>query len=146
MPRILILYYSASGNTRKMAEAVAEGIRSIGGVEVDVKYYVNVEDLAGYDAIVIGAPTYNHDLPLEISMVFREASARNVDLKGKIGAAFGSYGWSGEAPNLVLEIMERKFEMQIIRPPLLVRYAPGSADLEKCKALGMEIAKRVLSK
>lgn len=145
MPRVLVLYYSASGNTEKMAKAVAEGVRAA-GVEVDVKYYVLAEELANYDAIIVGAPTYNHSMPLEISNIFREAAAKNVNLKGKIGAAFGSYGWSGEAPQQVLEIMEKKFEMQTIKPPLLVKYTPGQVDLERCRALGREIANRLLGK
>ena len=37
---------------------------------------------------------------------------QGISLKGKVGAVFGSYGWSGEAPKLILEIMKYKFEMQ----------------------------------
>lgn len=145
MAKVLVLYYSASGNTRRMAEAVADGVRAA-GVDVDLEYHVDAEDLANYDAIVVGAPTYNHNMPLEISGIFKEAAAKNVNLRNKIGGAFGSYGWSGEAPNLVLEVMEKRFEMRVIRPPILARYAPGRAELEKCRELGREIAEKILGK
>jgi flavorubredoxin len=52
-------------------------------------------------------------------------------LKGKIGAAFGSYGWSGEAPRLVLEILKNKFEMEVVEPPLLIKYTPDNDGLER---------------
>lgn len=59
---------------------------------MDVKFRLDASELVDYDAIVIGAPTYNHDMPLEIKKLFKNAAVKNVNLKGKIGAAFGSYG------------------------------------------------------
>ena len=50
--------------------------------------------------------------PIDFKNLFEEAAVKGISLKGKIGAAFGSYGWSGEAPKLILEIMKNKFEMQ----------------------------------
>lgn len=143
MPKVLIFYYSRTGNTEKMASAIAEGLRTVEGVEVDVKFYLDASELANYDAIVIGAPTYHHDMPLEIKRLFENAAVKNVNLKGKIGAAFGSYGWSGEAPRLALEIMENKFGMQVIKPPLLIRYSPDQTGLEKCRELGRNVADKV---
>jgi flavorubredoxin len=124
MPKILVLYYSRTGNTEKMAKAVAEGARLVSGVEVELTYHATPEQLKEFDAIVIGTPTYHHDTTVDIKMLFEEAAEKNIDLKGKVGAAFGSYGWSGEAPRLVLEIMKNKFEMDVTEPPLLIRYAP----------------------
>jgi len=123
-----------------MAEAVAEGASRVEGVEVELKRSVNPEELADYDAIVIGVPTYNHRTPL-VDKLLEELAIRNVNLKGKIGAAFGSYGWSGEAPRLVLEVMKNKFEMNVIEPPLLVRYSPDEVGLKKCLEFGENIAK-----
>ena len=106
MFKILVLYYSRTGNTEKMAKAVTEGAKAAGKVQVDMNYFVEAEDLGDFDAILVGAPTYHHDLPIDIKMLFEEAAARTINLKGKQGAAFGSFGWSGEAPKLVLEIMK----------------------------------------
>ena len=146
MQKILILYYSRTGNTRKMADAVAEGARAVQGVEVELKYYATPEELADFDAVVVGIPTYHHDMTIDVKKLFEEAAVKNVNLKGKTGAAFGSYGWSGEAPRLVLEIMKNKFGMDIIEPPLLVKYAPDQAELEKCRKFGREIAERLIPK
>jgi len=144
MPKILILYYSRTGNTKKMAEAVAEGAKAVQGVQVEVSYYVSVEELSGYDAVLVGVPTYHHDMTLNIKRLFEEAAEKGVSLRGKIGAAFGSYGWSGEAPRLVLEIMRNRFEMDAANAPLLARYAPDQAALGKCRDLGRRVAERLM--
>ncbi len=52
-------------------------------------------------------------MPVDFKNLFEEAAVKGINLKGKMGAAFGSYGWSGEAPKLILEIMKYKFEMQV---------------------------------
>jgi len=144
MARILVLYYSQTGNTEKMAKAVAEGARAVRGIEVELAYYVHPEELAGFDAVAVGVPTYHHDASIDIKKLFEEAALKNVSLKGKIGATFGSYGWSGEAPRLIAEIMRNKFEMQMMEPPLLIKYAPDEAGLEKCRELGKTIAEKLM--
>jgi len=142
MLRILVLYYSQTGNTEKMAEAIEEGARAVQGVEVESKYHATPEGLVNFDAVVIGIPTYHHDMTIGMKSLFEEAAAKNINLKDKIGAAFGSYGWSGEAPRLVLEIMKNKFNMHVTEPPLLIKYTPDQAGLKKCKELGREVAKK----
>jgi flavorubredoxin len=144
MPKLLVLYYTRTGSTQKMAEAVAEGARTVQGVEVTLSYNVEPEALAGFDAIIIGAPTYHHDMTLGMKMLFEDAAVKNISLKGKIGAAFGSYGWSGEAPRMILEILKNKFEMNVTEPPLLSKFAPDQAGLEKCRALGKRVAERLI--
>jgi len=144
MPKILILYYSRTGNTEKMAKAVTEGAKAIQGIEVELNYYVTPETLSNFGAIVIGAPTYHHDMTIDMKKIFEETASKNINLKGKIGAAFGSYGWSGEAPRSVLEIMKNKFEMQLIEPPLLIKYTPDQTGLEKCREFGKKIAERLM--
>ena len=146
MNKILILYYSRTGNTEKMAKAVEEGVKKIDGVEVDLMYHVALEDLADYDAIVVGVPTYHHDMTVGIKKLFEDAAVKNVNLKDKIGAAFGSYGWSGEAPKLILEIMKNRFAMSIIEMPLHIKYVPDSAGLDKCREFGKRITEKTRDK
>jgi len=146
MARLLILYDSQTGNTEKMAKAVAEGARSISGVEVEIKYYARPEELAEAAAIVFGAPTYYHEMTLPIKQVMEEAAKAGVQLKDKIGAAFGSYGWSGEAPEQVLEIMKNRFGMKTIEPPINVLYKPNEAQLEECRKLGKTVAQKIVNK
>jgi flavorubredoxin len=127
-----------------MAKAVAEGATSVQGVEVELSYYMPPEALAGFDAIIIGTPTYHHDMPMDMKNLFEEAAVKNINLKNKIGAFFGSYGWSGEAPKMVMEIMKNKFEMNLPEPPLLARYAPDQEALQKCHELGKRIAEKLM--
>ncbi|MEM2102278.1 MAG: flavodoxin domain-containing protein [Candidatus Bathyarchaeia archaeon] len=145
MTKILVLYYSRTGNTEKMAHAVAEGARTVQGVEVKLDYHVTPEELASFDAIAVGTPTYHHDMSTDMKTLFEEAAVKNVDLKNKVGAAFGSYGWSGEAPRLVLEILKNKFQMRTVEPPLIVKYEPDQVSLAKCRELGRKIADLTLS-
>ena len=129
-----------------MARAVADGAKSVQGTEVELNYYVPEEKLADYDAVLVGISTYHHDMPVTIKNYFEEVAVKNVSLKGKVGAAFGSYGWSGEAPKLVLEILKNRFEMNVTEPPLLAMYTPDQVALEKCFNLGKRIAESLINK
>jgi flavorubredoxin len=125
-----------------MANAIAEGARSVQGVEVELKYHATPKELATFEAIIIGVPTYHNDMTIGIKHLLEEAAVRNISLKDRIGAAFGSYGWSGVAPRLVLEIMKNKFVMRVIEPPLLLKYTPDHAGLEQCREFGRNIAEK----
>lgn len=144
MPRIFVLYYSRTGNTEKMAKAVVDGARSVSETEVELNYYVPPEELANRDAILVGTATYHHDMPTTIKNYFEDVAVKNIALKDKVGAAFGSYGWSGEAPRLVLEILKNKFGMNAAEPPFLVKYTPDQDALEKCFALGKRVAENLI--
>ncbi|MCW4033730.1 MAG: FprA family A-type flavoprotein, partial [Candidatus Bathyarchaeota archaeon] len=96
------------------------------------------------DAIALGMPTYYHDMSRDMKNLLENAAKQEIKLKGKVGAAFGSYGWSGEAPHLLLEIMKNKFEMDVIEPALRIKYNPDEKGLEECRKLGKEIAEKML--
>ena len=145
MNKILVLYYSRTGNTENMANAVAEGAKSGGSVEVELNFHVDAGSLIDYNAILVGSPTYHHDMPVDFKNLFMEAAVQGIVLKGKIGAVFGSYGWSGEAPKLILEIMKNKFEMQVVEPPLLAKYIPDQNIINACKDLGKKISERLMN-
>jgi flavorubredoxin len=144
MPKALVLYYSRTGNTEKMANAVAESMRSVNNLEVDVEYRLDPEDLERYDAVLVGTSTYYHDMPMDMKNLFEETAVKGINLKGKIGAAFGSYGWSGEAPKMVLEIMKLKFEMTVTEPALTVLNTPNENSLNLCRALGKRVAESLM--
>ena len=143
MPKLLILYYSRTGNTEKMAKAVAEGAKTIANVDVELKYYATANELAEADAIILGTPTYHHDTTTDMKNLLEEVAVRGINLKDKIGATFGSYGWSGEAPELLLEIMRNKFKMKTIEPSLRIKYTPNEKDLEECRKLGKNVAEKI---
>jgi len=141
----MVLYYSRTGNTERMAKAVVEGVKSVQGVEVRLSTDINVtpEELASEEAIVVGMPTYHHDMARSMKSLLEEVAVKEIDLRGKIGASFGSYGWSGEAPRLILEIMENRFGMKVLKPPLLARYTPDEKGLRECRRLGKSVAEHV---
>jgi flavorubredoxin len=140
MKKVLVLYYSRSGNTEKMAKAVVEGLQSVGDISVELSYHVDTVELSGYDAILFGAPTYRKEMPVDFNNLFGEAAQKGISLQGKIGAAFGSYGWNAEAPQKVLVILQEQFGMKTPEPPVLAKYIPDQAALEACRNLGKKIA------
>ena len=142
--KLLIVYYSQTGNTEKMARAIEEGATSVVGIDVEVKYFVKTEELAEADAIILGMPTYYHDISMDMKGLLEAASKEDLNLKGKIGAAFGSYGWSGEAPDILLEIMKNRFQMDVVEPALRIKYNPDNEGLEECRKLGKTVAKKML--
>jgi len=146
MKQILVLYYSRTGNTERMANAVAEGAQINNETKVELAFHIEPEELKTFDAIVVGAPTYYHEMPIDFKNLFEEAAVKGLSLKGKVGAAFGSYGWSGEAPKLILEIMKNKFEMQVVEPPLLAKYLPDQKTLSDCRELGKRISENLMSR
>jgi flavorubredoxin len=140
MPTLLILYNTKTGNTEQMAHAVEQGAHTIPGVQVTLTYHATPDDLANADALAIGAPTYNHQMTLDIQRLFEKTAQTPSTLANKPAAAFGSYGWSGEAPHHVLEILQNKFQAQVIKPPILAKYTPNAATLQKCRELGTSLA------
>ena len=91
MAKILVIYYSQSGNTKKMAELVVEGIKKE-GVEAKLSDVnaVSSQDLLQYEGIVIGSPTYYGTMAFQIKKLLDESVKFHGKLDGKIGAAFSS--------------------------------------------------------
>ena len=122
-----------------MAEAIAKGIESM---HVDVKavsfYDAKAGELKEADAIAVGSSTFYYKMlpPME---KFMNETLAGIEPAGKLGAAFGSYGWSGEAPIVIAEQM-REMGMHVIDPVLRILHKPTDKDLQECKRLGVDIA------
>lgn len=91
MAKGLVVYYSRSGNTKKMAEIIAEAMNTA-ELTTDCKAVadVNVDDLLGADAIVVGSPTYYGHAASQIQQMFDASVSKHGKLDGKVGAAFSS--------------------------------------------------------
>lgn len=91
MAKALVVYYSQSGNTKKMAAAVAEGIKKA-GEEAVVKdaEKIKAAEFLGYQAIVIGSPTYYGTMAAPIKKLLDDSVEFHGQLEGKIGGAFAS--------------------------------------------------------
>ena len=142
MSKAVIIYDSRSGNTGMMAKAIEEGMKEA-GVEVVSKRTVNASanDLIDADAVVLGAPTYHHDLIASMKTFLFEMEKAN--LKGKVGAAFGSYGWSGESVQMMTDTMKHVFGMNVIEPGLKMLRRPDEGGLKQCREFGRKIAEKI---
>ncbi|HEY9206354.1 MAG TPA: flavodoxin domain-containing protein [Candidatus Methanoperedens sp.] len=141
MPKIVVVYLSTSGNTKAMADAIVEGARSRNVDAIAMNFNeAKIEELKAADAIALGSSTFYYKMlpPME---KFIE-SLEKAKIKARIGAAFGSYGWSGEAPVMIAEKM-RELGMNVIDPVLRIQYQPTEKDLDECKRLGKDIASKV---
>ena len=142
MSKTMIVYETRSGNTEKMAEAITEGMKDM-NLEVELKRVVSAksDDFQGADAVILGSPTYHHDLVGTMKIFLFEMEKE--DLKGKIGDAFGSYGWSGESVRMMTDTMKHIFEMNVIEPGLKIKRRPTEKGLEECKGFGKRIAEKI---
>lgn len=157
--KILVGYYSRSGNTRKMAEAVAKGVKQA-DVDVDLKDVttVNVDDLLLYDAFIFGSPTYYGLMAAEMKKLLDDSIKYHGKLAGRIAGAFTSAGGiGGGAETTVLSILEALLihGMIIVGEAGNFHYGPvaiGKPDektLTACTKYGTkisELAKRIVTK
>jgi NAD(P)H dehydrogenase (quinone) len=91
MAKAIVIYYSRSGNTKEMAQIIANAIKEA-DVQADCKSISDVkpDDLMSYDAIVVGSPTYYGQMAGPIKQLFDDIVSFHGKLDGKIGAAFTS--------------------------------------------------------
>ncbi|MCS7113123.1 MAG: NAD(P)H-dependent oxidoreductase [Candidatus Bathyarchaeota archaeon] len=107
MAKILVVYYSRTGNTRRLAEVFAEALREE-GLEVDLKSISEVkpEDLEAYDGVAVGSPTYYGLMASEVKKLIDDSVKIHGKLDGKVGAAFTSAGgYSTGAETTILSII-----------------------------------------
>jgi len=91
MAGVLIVYYSRTGNTKKMAEFIRNGVR-MEGMDADLKTTIETDakELVNYDAVIIGSPTYYGSMAAEVKKLLDDSVSLHGRLEGKIGAAFSS--------------------------------------------------------
>ncbi len=141
MAKLVIIYGTGFGNTGIMAKALEEGGKNA-GLDVTIKKVDEAApaDVEKADAIAIGLATYKGaGMPSVIKYV--EGLAK-LTLKGKLGTAFGSYGWSGEGP-IVISNMLKGYGMNVIEPPLRIKRIPEKEGIEECRKLGKMIADKI---
>ncbi len=140
-PRAAILYDTMWNATRRMGEAIGAGLSDV-GVDYKLLHMAATDrndalvEVFKARTIVIGSPTLNNGLLPTVSPIL-------IDLKGlrfrnKLGAAFGSYGWSGQS----IQLIEQHFaecDIPIIRPGIRCKWQPTAEDLRACRAFGREI-------
>jgi flavorubredoxin len=144
MPKALIVYSTRNGETRNIAEIIAEGLR-FSLVEVtmkDVKDIKKETELAGYDAYVFGSSTYHGEMMNSMKTFL--FLAEKADLQGKKGGAFGSFGWSGEAAERIYDTMKNIYQMDMVSSPLMLKSSTIEGGMKVAQAYGKEVAAKIL--
>jgi len=143
MAKALIVYASRTGETEKIGNLIAEGIR-FSGHEADVVKVTDIkkEDaLKGYDAVVFGSPTYHGEMVQGMKTLL--FMAEKAELEGKVGGSFGAFGWSGEAPDRIFDTMKNIFKMSMVSIPLRLKSATLGGGLKMAQDYGREIAEKL---
>ena len=140
MKKIAVVYWSGTGNTEKMAYAVADGAKSLGAdVCVMTPAEFDPDTLASYDAVGFGCPAMGDEV-LEESEFAPMFDACRGNLSGKRVGLFGSYGWgdgewmrSGESDCISLGA-------KLVGDSVICNEAPDDAALADCRALGAALS------
>lgn len=143
--KAIVVYDTMWNSTRIMAEAIARGIKDAGVSAIPIHIRSShrsdiMTQLLDAKALVIGSPTLNNGLFPTVSDVL--TYIKGLRPKNRIGAAFGSYGWSGEAVRLICSEMEA-MSMNIVDPGLRIQYVPNRDMIRSCEEFGKQIARAV---
>lgn len=138
--QITIIYDTMWNSTRKMAEAIAKGIEKKDN-KITIKLMNSAKDdktdilteVFKSKAILVGSPTVNNGYLHSIAGILE--MIKGMKLKGKKAAAFGSYGWSGEAVKLITEEL-RKAGFEVLNDGIKVEWTPGEEETSKCIEFG----------
>jgi flavorubredoxin len=143
MAKALIVFSTRTGETKGIAELIAEGIRMQGhdANVVNVTGIKKESDFDGYDTYVFGSATYHGEMMQSMkTMLFL---AEKANLEGKVGGAFGAFGWSGEAPDRIFDTMKNIFKMNMVGGPLRLKSASLGGGTQMAQGYGKEIAKKM---
>lgn len=133
--KVIVIFETTRGRTKAMAEVICEGVQSTGKEceLVDAKDFSSID---GACAIAVGSSTRMKRTLPKVKQILSELPS----LEGIPGAAFGSYGWSGEAPDVIAAELERLGVKLIDGQPLKVKDYPNDEMLVLCKDLGRALA------
>ncbi len=151
--KILVIYYSQTGNTKKMAQIVAEGAESEKiAVELKDVQKVKPEELLSAEGIILGSPTYYGSMAYQIKQLLDASVKFHGDLSGKVGAAFSSSAnVGGGNETTILDILKAMLIHGMIIQgdasgdhygPVAIG-APDARSSKQCKRLGQQVAKLV---
>jgi anaerobic nitric oxide reductase flavorubredoxin len=143
--RAVILYDTMWRGTRHMAEAVGGGLAAE-GVPYKIFYAPTSDrnrvltEIFRAKAVVVGSPTVNRGYISTLGTYMEDL--RGLAFKNKVGAAFGSYGWSGEAVKIIEEHFER-CKITVAAPGVRAKWQPTAEDLAACAELGRAVGRAV---
>jgi flavorubredoxin len=143
MAKVLIVCASRAGETRKIGDLIAEGVR-ISGHEaevIDAGEITSEDKLGAGDALVLGSATYHGEMLPKMKQVL--FLAEKATLAGKVGAAFGAFGWSGEAPDRIFDTMDHIYKMEMVSGPLRLKSSLLAGAIGMAQDYGREIVEKL---
>lgn len=148
MVEVLVLYYSRTGRTEALAEAVAEGVNAVEGATAEVKRvdYATVYDFVSCDAVAFGSPNYFSYMAGLMKDFFDRALDTREKVTGRPAAAFTSGGGSSNSALLSLERMISAFSLKKVSEGVVSQGEPNNKDLAACRKLGENLAKAALER
>jgi len=143
MGKVLIAYATRTGETERIANLIAEGIRIAGNDAVvkNAKDVKNESDLHGFDGYIFGSATYHGDMMQGMKTLL--FLAEKAELEKKIGGAFGAFGWSGEAPDRIFGTMENIFQMDMVTGPLRLKNSTLGGGVQMAQDYGKQVADKL---
>ncbi len=144
---ILITYVSAYGYTKQMAEAIADGIREIVDYKINIIDIENIllgeleEYIVRSKSLLVGSPTINQNTLLPVYKLF--AVINPIRDRGKKAAAFGSYGWSGEAVRII-ENQLKSLKLNVVMEGISSKFSPDDQKRNHMVDFGRSFARYLL--
>ena len=138
MSKVAVIFWSGTGNTQAMAEAIAEAAKSK-GAEVDVLTCSEVGDLSSYGSVALGCPAMGAE-ELEGSEFLPMLDKAEPQLGGKKVALFGSYGWGDGEWMRSWEARCKEAGIALPFGCVMAHETPDVAAMAACKALGEALA------
>lgn len=144
---LLIAYISAYGYTKEAAEIITRGILENKDINVKIVDIENISDeeleseIINCEGMLVGSPTLNQNTLLPVYKLF--ALVNPLRDRGKLGGAFGSYGWSGEAPRIIIENM-RLLKLKTFEETGSFKFAPGGDKVEMLLEFGRKFGQAFL--
>ncbi|MDY6833589.1 MAG: flavodoxin domain-containing protein [Chloroflexota bacterium] len=141
--KVLVLYYSQTGNTEEMAKAVADGASSVADTEVTLKVPSEAvgDDIISYDAIAFGSPTYSAYMAGALKDFFdRNLMSLVGKVAGKPYVAFGSTGFGGDDAMTGINRICGTMGLNKVADPVIATLKPSDDVISQCKELGKKIA------
>ena len=147
-PGLVICYGTMYGNTERAAEVIARAA-SEAGVKNIVMYNVSkthhsyiIRDVFRYNALIVGAPTYNTGLYHEMDVLLAELA--NKDIKNHKLGWFGSYGWASKAVGKIKEWNDTPLHFEAVGEPVDIRQSLNDETFKQCEELGRKMAEAIL--
>jgi flavorubredoxin len=146
--KAVVVYDTMWQSTAKMARAIGDGLADSGAtVKLMSMSSCHRSDVATElleaGALVVGSPTMNNNIfptVADVMTYIKGLSPRNL-----VGAAFGSYGWGGQAPKQLHAMLE-EMGVETVADPMAVCYVPDADALARCREMGRAVGKRLMEK